>query len=191
MSDTAISALSGARAEGRVTVADAGLRGMITLRADLDAPAVARAVKAVTGLAMPKPRRIREGKRGAVAWMSPDELLLFTDHAGAAAAVQRIGRTLAELPHLVADVSDARAVFSLEGRGLREVLARGTPADLSPAALPVGEIRRSRLGQVAAAFWFSAPDRATVICFRSVAEYMFDWLTNAAATDGPGILPEG
>ncbi len=90
-------------------------------------------------------------------------------------------RTALEGQHfLAADVSDARAVFTLEGPGIRDMLAKLCPADLSPDALPTGEFRRSHLGQVAAAFWLESESKATVVCFRSVAQYMFDLLSKAA-----------
>lgn len=76
----AVSILNGASSEGAVKVTEAGLRGMITLRGDLDSAAIKDAVKSVVGLGMPSTRTIESGKSGAVAWMSPDELLLMVDY---------------------------------------------------------------------------------------------------------------
>ena len=179
--------------EGAVVVARRGAVGMVTLRGDLSAPEMAAAVKGAVGLAMPAQRRIRSGKRGAVAWMSPDELLLFMDHARAPAAVGKLDKALAGQPHLAVDVSDARALFTLtgagSGAGVREVIAKGSPADMSPDALPVGEFRRSRIGQVAAAWWLSDAETLHLVCFRSVGDYMFDWLCKAAEKDSlPRVL---
>ncbi|MDQ7080835.1 MAG: sarcosine oxidase subunit gamma family protein [Paracoccaceae bacterium] len=175
--------------QGAVMVARHAPVGMITLRGDLDAAEMAAAVKGAVGLAMPAQRRIRSGKRGAVAWMSPDELLLFMDHDRAPVAVDRLDKALAGGHHLAVDVSDARALFTLAGHGVREVIAKGSPADMAPDALPVGEFRRSRIGQVAAAWWLSDAQTLHLVCFRSVGDYMFDWLCVAAARDGlPGFL---
>ncbi len=175
--------------EGAVVVARRAPVGMVTLRGDLGAPEMAAAVKGAVGLAMPAQRRIRSGKRGAVAWMSPDELLLFMDHARAPAAVGRLDKALADQHHLAVDVSDARALFTLTGAGVREVIAKGSPADMAPDALPVGEFRRSRIGQVAAAWWLSDAETLHLVCFRSVGDYMFDWLCKAAEKDSlPAVL---
>lgn len=182
----AISVLKGAEFKGTVTVRDAGLRGMITVRGDLAEEKLAAAVKSAVGLAMPGLRGIREGKKGAAAWMSPDELLLMTDYDAADAAVDKIARTLAGTHHLAVNVSDARAMFTLTGDGVREVIAKGSPADLSPAALPVGEIRRSRIGQLAAAYWLSDEKTLHVVCFRSVGAHLYEWLCMAAEQ---GTLP--
>ena len=60
----------------------------------------------------------------------------------------------------------------------QSVLAKLTPTDF--AALNPMELRRTRLAQVAAAFWLEGGG-ATVVCFASVAQYMFDLLSHAAA----------
>lgn len=183
----AVSILNGASSEGAIKVTDAGLRGMITLRGDLGSAALKGAVKSATGLVPPKVRQIKSGKKGAVAWMSPDELLLLVDYDKADDAVAKIGAALAGEHHMAVNVSDARAIFTLEGQGAREVLAKGAPVDLSPAAFGVGDLRRSRVGQLAAAFWMTNEETFELVCFRSVGAFMFDWLTNAAQE---GSLPE-
>lgn len=169
-----VSALQGAQSDGSVVVTEGGLRGMVTLKADLKA--AVKAVKSVTGQAMPKARRIVVGAM-SVAWMAPDEVLILCDHADADRVVAELSEALGKAHHLAVNVSDARAVFVLDGAGVRDVLGKLTPADLS--ALAPMEVRRSRMAQIPAAFWIEG-DTATVICFRSVAQYAFDLLSNAA-----------
>lgn len=176
----AVSALSGASFDGLVRVEDAGLRGMIALRGDLGSSALASVAGEVSGLDLPARRgAITKGDRGLL-WMSPDELLVMVPYAEAADAVARISAALKGEHHLAADVSDARCLFRLTGGPVREVLAKLTPADLHPASLAPGELRRTRLGQVAAAFWIEDDGTAWLICFRSMADYVFRLLTNAA-----------
>lgn len=184
MSDLAISALSGAQARGLVTLRDMGVQGMVTLRAD---PAIAaRALTRVTGAQMPAMRRITEGQGTRVAWMSPDELLILCAPAQARKIAFDLTEALTGQHHLALDVSDARATIALSGDAgaLRDVLAKVTPADI--ASLPVGEMRRTRLQQVAGAIWFESETEARVICFRSVARYTFDLLA-VSARDGGGV----
>jgi sarcosine oxidase, subunit gamma len=183
----AVSVLAGAKFSGAVTVCDAGLKGMITVRGDLTSEKMGAAIKAATGMSVPKPRKISQGKKGAVAWMSPDELLLIVEYEAADATVAKINKALAKEHCLVVNVSDARAFLTLEGVGVREVIAKGAPADLSPEGLGLGEIRRTRIGQLAAAFWLSDAQTMHVVCFRSVGEHVFNWLCVAAED---GSLPE-
>ncbi|PID35062.1 MAG: sarcosine oxidase subunit gamma [Rhodobacterales bacterium] len=145
-----VSALKGAKYEGFCTVEEAGLVGMITLRGDLASPGLAAAVKAATGAEMPGTCGIVSGDKGKVAWMSPDELLLMVDHGAAPQIVADLSAALSGEHATVVNVSDARAVFHIAGKGAREVVAKLSPADL--AALEPGTLRRSRLAQVPAAF---------------------------------------
>ncbi|MFK5998308.1 MAG: sarcosine oxidase subunit gamma family protein [Rhodobacterales bacterium] len=176
----AVSAMQGASFKGSLHVQDAGLQGMITLRGDLNADALISAVKSVTGADMPGIGKIRSGKKGATAWMSPDELLLLVGHDQADAIVAKLDTALSGTHVLAVNVSDARAMFTLEGPVIRDVLAKGAPANLSEGAFHIGDIRRTRLGQVAVAFWLSSEKTASVVCFRSVGEHVFNWLKSAA-----------
>jgi len=173
-----VSALGGASAEGFARVAEAGPHGMITLRGSLASPTLAAALKAATGCALPGPRGIVTSGERSVAWMSPDELLLLLPYAEAEAAAVALGSALTGEHALLANVSDARALFRVTGAKADQVLAKLCPVDF--ARLPAGEVRRTRAAQVAVALWRSAPDEISLICFRSVARYMFDLLATSA-----------
>lgn len=176
--------LGGARFDGLIAVEEVA-QGMIALRGTLDAEPIRTAVTALTGATMPGPREATaKGDRGLL-WMSPDELLILVPRADAAQAAKELADTLSGEHALVADASDARALFELTGDDarLRETLAKLSPADTAPASLPPGTLRRTRLAQVPAAFWLTGPGSARVMCFRSVARYAFDLLSHAAAPD--------
>lgn len=179
MSD-AISALNGATYEGFCTVSDAGLTGMVTLRGDLAGKSFAAAVKKVTGCAVPGQGAVTEGKGRRLAWMSPDELLLFCGYEEAPGLANDLAEALKDEHALAANVSDARAVFRVAGAGCRDVMAKLTPANVAPDAFGPGQMRRTRLAQVPGAFHM--PDAATfeIVVFRSVAQYAWDLLVNAA-----------
>lgn len=180
MSD-AISPLNGAAFEaGYVTVREAGLRGMITLRGDLSDTKLKNAATAVAGVDFPGQGECNcVGERG-IAWMSPDEVLVMTPHGEAEAALATISKALKGKHHLAVNVSDARAAFFLEGDKVREIIAKLAPVDMHPDAFPVGRFRRTRLAQVPAAFWLRDAKTVELICFASVAEYVFDLLSTSA-----------
>ena len=178
----AVTALSGAAFSGLVEVADAGLTGMVTLRGTLDDAGFGKAVNAVSGLDVPEQGGATVTGDWGLLWMSPDELMMLCPYDEAGAAAETLAGRLTGGHALAVNVSDARAVIRLTGEdaALREVLARLSPADLRPAALPVGRVRRTRVAQAAAAIWFEAPGEARVIAFRSVADYVFALLSGAA-----------
>ena len=74
-----------------------------------------------------------------------------------------------------------RAVFQLGGAGAREVIAKLCPVDMAPGQFEPGMFRRTRMAQVPAAFAMIDAETIEIICFRSVAEYVFDLLCVAAA----------
>ena len=176
----AVSALQGAVFnDGIAEVRELGLRGMITLRGDLADKKLIKAVKAIAG-AMPDARAVAlKGDDGA-AWMSTDELLIMVPHADVLSTIASLEKSLSGTHFLVANVSDARAVFEVSGPKAREVMAKLAPVDFAPDAFTAEMFRRSRLAQVPAAFWMNEEDAFTVVCFRSVGEYMFDLLSVAA-----------
>ena len=169
MSDP-VSALGGQSFDGFARVCDAGLQGMITLRGDLARSTLGSAVQAATGCTIPGQRGIVSSGENAVAWMSPDELLLRVPYGEVAATAARLEAALAGEHALVANVSDARALFRISGAKADQVLAKLCPVDF--ATLPAAEMRRTRAAQVAAALWRSGEDELSVICFRSVADYV-------------------
>ena len=185
MSDPA-NALGGAKFEGLVTISEAPPRGMITLKGDLGSTKLKNAATGLAGVDFPGMLEANcVGERG-ICWMAPDELLILTPYAEVANDVSVITKAMKGTHHLAADVSDARSLFQIEGSAGREVLAKLTPADLHPNTFKIGQFRRTRLAQVPAAFWMRDEEMLEVICFRSVARYVFELLSNAAA-DGSRV----
>lgn len=190
MSD-AVSALNGREALGEVAVRDAGLQGMITLRGDLSGRKLQAVCTSLTGVAFPKPGQVTQKAARALCWMSPDELLILVPYDGVAEALTAIDKALKGKHYLAANASDARGFMHVSGPFAREVIAKLAPVDLHPDAFGPGDFRRSRLGQIAAAFWMDEDGQFSVICFRSVADYAFDLLATSAAAGGVGHFPKG
>jgi sarcosine oxidase, subunit gamma len=177
-----VSALNGQSYDGFAQITEIGPMGMITLRCDLAEKPVAAALKKL-GLSVPAPRRIAKAGARSVGWMSPDELLLILPYTEVAATLETLNKALAKIHFLAVDVSDARAVFRIEGDKANQVLAKLCPVDL--AKLEPNELRRTRAAQVAAAFW--AEDGGyTLVSFRSVAGYVMGLLT-VSSTKGAEI----
>jgi sarcosine oxidase, subunit gamma len=176
MSDP-VSALGGASFDGFVSIREIGPLGMISLRCKHDVKALPKTIKTAVGVVMPGVRKIVQDGAFAAAWMAPDEVLLILPYAQVSNTLANIAKALKGEHHLAADVSDARAVFRIEGPAAADVLMKLTPADV--ARLEPGELRRSRVAQVAAAFWLQ-DSGYTVVCFRSVAGYVMGLLEHSA-----------
>lgn len=175
MSDP-VSALGGATYQGFATLREIGPLGMITLRCK-DQKNLEKAVKAAVGTKLPAQRRIELSGDSACGWMSPDEYLLVMPYATVDKALSAIAKALKGQHHLAVDVSDARAVFRVEGPQAADVLRKLCPVDIDQ--LQPGELRRTRAAQVPAAFW-KQDGGFTLVCFRSVASYVMGILSHAA-----------
>mmetsp|Transcript_29498 Transcript_29498/g.57885 ORF Transcript_29498/g.57885 Transcript_29498/m.57885 type:complete len:188 (+) Transcript_29498:1299-1862(+) len=180
MSET-VTALNGATWTGGIaTITEAPLQGMITLRGDLSAAAVKKAAKVATGMDMPGQGEARVAGDTGLCWMSPDEVLVLCPYAAVADTLEKMQSGLTKTHALAVDVSDARAVFRVSGPAARDVMAKLAPVDFSADAFTPGMFRRSRMAQVAAAFWLTDAETFQIVCFRSHAQYMFDLLKVAA-----------
>ena len=81
-------------------------------------------------------------------------------------------------------MSDSRRCFRLVGEGWREVLSKGTPANLDPEVLGVGGFRRTQIANVAIAVWVADPQEAYIFSMHSVGDFIFDWLKVANLKSG-------
>lgn len=176
----AVSALNHAEYDGLAHVSEIGLQGMITLRGDLKLKAVKTAATKATGLSMPALNSVVTNETNGLCWMSPDELLVMCPYDEVGPTLAKMKKTLGKSHALAVNVSDARAVFQVSGSYAREVMAKLCPVDLSPDAFKPGMFRRSRMAQVPAAFWMCDEQTFQIICFRSVADYVFELLKVAA-----------
>ncbi|WP_299849695.1 sarcosine oxidase subunit gamma [uncultured Roseovarius sp.] len=175
-----VSALDGATYQGFAKVEELGLRGMITIRGDLKSAGMKKAASTAIGLDVPGQREVNMTGENALAWMSPDELLALVPYEEVGDKIAAIDKALKGKHYLAVNVSDARAIFRVTGGGAREVIAKLSPVDMSSDAFPAGQIRRTRMAQVPAAFWVDEEGGIIIICFRSVAEYVFNLLKGAA-----------
>lgn len=172
-----VSALGNASFAGFAKITEVGPLGMISLRAKPDVKGLAEAIKAAVGTGVPGQREIEIAGGKAAGWMSPDEYLLVLPYGETDAALAAIAQAFGGAHHLAVVVSDARAVFRIEGAKADQVLAKLSPVDF--ATLGPKELRRTRAAQVAAAFWKDG-DGYTLVCFRSVASYVMGLLTHSA-----------
>lgn len=166
--------------DGLVSIREIEGQGMLVVRGDFSAPVFREAVCALAGVDFPEQRQavVRDGR--GLLWMSPDELMVMLPRAEASRARADLAAKLADQHALVGDVSDARVHFQIEGRVVRETIAKLAPVDMHPDVFAPGTLRRTRFGHVATAVWLLDERTARVFCFRSVRDYMAKLLAVAA-----------
>lgn len=156
-------------------------RGMLVVRGDLASAPLRDVCAELTETDFPDVLKATGAGDAGLCWMSPDELLVMVPFDQRDAALDSIKSALQGTHFMVENVSDARAVFAVEGAHSREVMAKNCPVDLHPAHFRPGDFRRTRLGQVAAAFRMTDAQSFEVICFASVADYVLELLEVSAA----------
>jgi sarcosine oxidase, subunit gamma len=166
-----------------VSVSEIADRGMIDLRGNPENRSFAAAVQSVLGTALPhQPRSSVASGDLSVLWLSVDQWLVQWPRAQTGELARRLNEAMAGIPSLVVDMSDARTVLRLEGEGVREVLMKGAPVDLTATAFSQGTVRRLRFGELAAMVHMvgEVPDVIDLFVFRSYAMFAWDWLIATA-----------
>ena len=88
----------------------------------------------------------------------------------------------------VADQSSGYAVLRLCGPNVRQVLAKGVPVDLHPAAFQPGDAAVTLAGHVGIILWqVDAAPTYDIAVFRSFAGSFWHWLTESAAEFGMAV----
>ena len=94
----------------------------------------------------------------AFLWMGPDEWMLVSAEAEAAARASAACAALAGVHHQLVDVSDYYTVIELAGPRARELLMKLTPLDVHPRAFRAGMVTGSLFGRANATLWQTADD---------------------------------
>ena len=158
--------------------------GMISVRGDLLNNRFQKIITNSCNLAVPKPLSINHNKYLSIAWMSPDELLILDYSESYLEKITEDFESLAtSMETLVLDTSSSRCLFLINGSLWREVLAKGTPIDLRPTSFKRDSFRRTRMGQIAVAFWMVNEHSAHITCSSSHSSFFYDWLCNASTKD--------
>jgi sarcosine oxidase subunit gamma len=156
--------------------------GLIDLRVDARDKGAWGAVESALVATLPGANRSAACTAGSILWLGPDEFLLVTEPGHETALGATLSATLRGRRGAVVDITDSRTAIALSGRHARDLLAKGCGLDLHPRSFAPGHCAQSSLAKVKIALHQldDAPSYH-VIVERSVAEYLWLWLTDAAA----------
>jgi len=87
---------------------------------------------------------------------------------------------LGALPHSLVDMSHRQLALEVSGPTAQTLLNAGCPLDLHISAFPVGMCTRTVLGKADIVLWRTGPDSFHVEVWRSFADYVARFLTEAA-----------
>jgi sarcosine oxidase subunit gamma len=164
-----------------LTLHEKPFHGMVALRLDLRDTDGRGAVETVLRAALPEANRTIACTGGAALWLGPDEFLIVTEPGGETALMANLSAALRGRRGAVVDISDSRTIIALSGKRAADLLAKGCGLDLHPRSFTPGQCAQSFLAKVKIALHQldDAPSYH-IIVERSVAEYLFHWLADAA-----------
>lgn len=165
------------------TLAPAPQAARFILRGDA---AVAGAAGAAFGVAVPMKSGAPGTKGGRAAiWLGPDEWLLIADGEEPAALGATLEAALKDQPHSLVDVSQRQLGVELSGPLARRALSAGCPLDLRDGPFPVGFATRTILAKSEIVLWRREARSYRVEVWRSFADYVVDFLSEAARRAPP------
>jgi sarcosine oxidase subunit gamma len=119
------------------------------------------------------------GKRPRVLWMGPEEWCLL---GGPDGLEQSVADACGDGLHHLADVTEGRAVFAVEGAAAADLLAKGCSLDFHPRVFAAGTCAQSLLAQLRVLI--ERPTEAplfNLIVDRTFQAHLQAWMQFAAA----------
>jgi len=180
---------------GGVALIELPFLSMVSLRVD-PAAEVGTRIERALGLALPSAGEVAGAGHGRIArpdegrfvlWLGPDEWLVVGPASDTADLVALLSDAVGDGPGSVVDVSANRDTLVLSGPSARDLLEKGCTLDLHPRSFTVGHCAQTTLARAAVLIWpTDAEDSPSGPVYRllfrgSFAEYVADWLTDAAA----------
>jgi len=154
---------------------------MTNLRFQPGGPAT-DAVTALLGVTPPtQPNTWVRGNGGSVIWLGPDEWLVVSELAALETQEADLRAAVTPFGGAAVDVSGQRVKLTLRGRHVRDVLAKGCALDLHHSVFRSGSSAQTTLGLAGVVLLAGDdPDEFTVLVRQSFANYLADWLVDAA-----------
>ena len=134
----------------------------------------------IGGVTLPEQPNTWIGDDPLIWWVSPDAWLIQSAREGDDLAAQ-LRSDCMNLPCAVTDLSDALVTIALEGPDASAVLARGCGLDLRAGSFGAKACARTRLAQLPVLIRRPSASRFELVVDRSAAQYLQDWLVDAAA----------
>ncbi|MDN0085330.1 sarcosine oxidase subunit gamma family protein [Crenobacter sp. SG2305] len=154
------------------------LLGYIVLRSELADPAIAAAIKQVSGVAVPAAGQFTNGEGGVLIWQSPDEALLVTQRGYVPKLLKAFDEAFSGLFAQAVDNSGGLTCVYLSGAEHVTVLRHMGVYDFE--SIETGDAVSTVLGRAGALIARADKDGVFLVIRRSFADYLWLLLRKAA-----------
>jgi sarcosine oxidase subunit gamma len=162
----------------RLTVLPA--RTVIQLRFAGQAPKGIGTLK-IAGRPVPQAINTWSGDDPVICRIAPDTWLLFSALHEAPELLDAVRTACGKKSCAITNLSDAYVTLALDGARAAGVLARGCGIDFALNAFGPNACARTRLAQLPVVVRHVTAERFECVVDRSAAQYLFDWMQDAAA----------
>lgn len=173
-----------------VTLREPPRYGYLNLRGSPDDAAFLDAVAVALGCRPPlEPNTVSAGDAVSAIWLGPDEWYLRTAHGAESGTAATLDQALAGQHAAVNPVGSGLATLELGGAHARDVLEKGCTLDLHPRAFAEGQCAQTLLAKANVLLCPRGAQPAyEIVVRRSLADYLFAWLTDAADEFGMSTI---
>lgn len=163
--------------------------GKVNLRGNVEDQGFRAAVNGALGFEPPADANTVTGAGGFEAlWLGPDEWLILTPPGEEERVAGRLRQALQGRHAAVCDVSEVRTIIRVSGPKARDVVAKGCSLDLHPRVFGPGRCAQSAVAKAQVILHQTdATPSFDLYVDRSLAEYLWLWLEDAAAAYKPVI----
>ena len=135
----------------------------------------------IAGRPVPQAINTWSGDDPVICRIAPDTWLLFSALHEAPELLDAVRTACGKKACAITDLSDAYVTLALDGARAASVLARGCGIDFSATAFGPNACARTRLAQLPVVVRRVTAERFECVVDRSAAQYVFDWMQDAAA----------
>jgi sarcosine oxidase subunit gamma len=165
-------------ADRRPQIAEVPLLHYVNIRGRIE-DGVIGAIGNSLNISLPvKPNTVADNGSIRAYWLGPDEWLCVSVGQDAKSKFESARRALAGLHGTVTDVSSGYTMLKLSGSGSADVLAKGCGLDLHSRAFGPGQCAQTLIAKCPVLI--EHPDEFRIIVRRSYADYLWQWLLDAA-----------
>ncbi|MGH7949550.1 MAG: sarcosine oxidase subunit gamma, partial [Candidatus Binataceae bacterium] len=155
------------------------LRTLVHFRLDARSPKASSALR-IAGRSLPKTPNTWIDGDPIICRLAPDTWWLVSAVHEAAVLEAAVRAACGKRPCAIVDLTDAHVTLALEGPHAASLLARGCGLDFSPTIFGATASVRTRMAQLPVMIRRTTHERFEVIVDRSVAQYLLDWMQDAA-----------
>jgi sarcosine oxidase subunit gamma len=169
---------------GAVVIRERKSKGFLNLRGNPEGKDFRNGVFDVLGAELPvAPRTCVSNAQVGMYWLGPDEWLLVVAKGAEAEVESRLRETLTG-HFAIIDISGGQTLVELSGEKAGMVLKKSSSYDFDLTQFPVGHCAQTTFARAMALVSRRQENTFELIIRRSFADYLFDWLIDAAGEYG-------